>query len=323
MATPISPIPNLSQYNYEIGDTTEVVTKQNGVNAEIDALVPAINAAIDEINQDVDDVNNAAANLNVEQIVHAPGSGLPNQAGSAYSKNVTTTATDATQGRVLKVGDGGVLSGNAPPSGNASALRNGGFYDVDTNAAGFPQSSSLLFAARRAAGLGVNRVAEIFIAANSPNPTPRIAFRGGDPVAAEFTEIYHQKNIVGGVSLVSGIPSGALFEYDSNSIGDWEKLPDGIMNMWCEKAFTGVDVLIQEGSLFRSAEMEVPLPLAGAAGQSVSFSVNLQSGSGALLSVSIARTRRSGNSVFFSLTKGVSETNLAFSVVVQAKTRWY
>jgi hypothetical protein len=87
MSTPISPVPDLSQYNYEIGDTTSVVLKQNAINAEIDTLVPKINTAITGINQDVDDVNAAAANLNVEQIVHAPGSGLLNAAGSAVYNN--------------------------------------------------------------------------------------------------------------------------------------------------------------------------------------------------------------------------------------------
>lgn len=101
MATPITPIPDLSQYNYEIGDTVEVVTKQNALNAEFEALGQDINTTVASINDDVDFITTARNELDAAQIVHAPGSGLPNEAGTAYSSDVTTSATDTTAGRVL------------------------------------------------------------------------------------------------------------------------------------------------------------------------------------------------------------------------------
>jgi hypothetical protein len=50
----------------------------------------------------------SAASVNANNIVHAPNSGLPNEAGTAYDKDVTTSSTDTTAGRLLKVGDFGV-----------------------------------------------------------------------------------------------------------------------------------------------------------------------------------------------------------------------
>ena len=40
-------------------------------------------------------------------IVHAPGSGLDNEAGTAYASDITTTASDTTTGSLVKVGDNG------------------------------------------------------------------------------------------------------------------------------------------------------------------------------------------------------------------------
>jgi hypothetical protein len=54
-----------------------------------------------------DDAETAAASVNAQNIVHAPGTGLPNEAGTAYNKDVTTSPTDTTAGRLLQVGAGG------------------------------------------------------------------------------------------------------------------------------------------------------------------------------------------------------------------------
>ena len=63
-------------------------------------------------------------------IVHAPGSGLYNEAGTAYSSDVTTSPTDTTAGRLLKVGDNGtsqfpLLAPKASPSFTGQPTVNG------------------------------------------------------------------------------------------------------------------------------------------------------------------------------------------------------
>ena len=101
MATPISPLPDLSQYNYDIGDTTQVVVKQNAINQEIEQLGQNINTTIASINDDVDFIEGAAQTLDAAQIVHAPNSGLPNEAGTAYAADVVTGDGDETPARLV------------------------------------------------------------------------------------------------------------------------------------------------------------------------------------------------------------------------------
>lgn len=93
MATPINPLPNLTQYNFDIGDIEEVVTKQNGVNAVLEQLGPQINATVTSINTDMAEIDSVKNDLNPAQIVHAPGSGLSNPAGTAYSRDTGTGTT--------------------------------------------------------------------------------------------------------------------------------------------------------------------------------------------------------------------------------------
>lgn len=83
-------VPNFSQYNFEIGDTTEVVTKQNGVNAALEQFGNSLNTTIDQFNDDVEFVDTARQEVDADNIVHAPGSGLPNEAGTAYSRDMGT-----------------------------------------------------------------------------------------------------------------------------------------------------------------------------------------------------------------------------------------
>jgi len=52
MATAPS-VPNFSQYNFELGDTTQVVTKQNGLNAALEAFGNGLGAMTSSINQDL------------------------------------------------------------------------------------------------------------------------------------------------------------------------------------------------------------------------------------------------------------------------------
>src|SRR5699024_9581876 len=92
MVNPVT-VPNFSQYNFAIGDTTEVVTKQNGVNAALQQFGNSLNASIDQFNDDVAFVDTARQEVDADNIVHAPGSGLPNEAGTAYSRDMGTAGS--------------------------------------------------------------------------------------------------------------------------------------------------------------------------------------------------------------------------------------
>jgi len=53
----------------------------------------------------------SAASVDANQIVHSPGSGLANEAGTAYTYDVTTSPADTTADRLTKVGDYGMGTG--------------------------------------------------------------------------------------------------------------------------------------------------------------------------------------------------------------------
>lgn len=86
-------VPNFSQYNFAIGDTTAVVTKQNGVNAALQQFGNSLNESIDQLNAAVEYVDTARQEVDADNIVHIPGSGLPNAAGTAYSRDMGTGST--------------------------------------------------------------------------------------------------------------------------------------------------------------------------------------------------------------------------------------
>ncbi|MFJ5538528.1 hypothetical protein [Vreelandella titanicae] len=223
MATPINPLPNLTQYNFDIGDIEEVVTKQNGVNAVLEQLGPQINTTVASINQDVTDVNNAAANLNVAEIVHAPGSGLNNEAGDAYSRDVIGDAAAPLMAK-------GYLGLGAPTayflSGDGvldslddiSSLLTG-FHSTDSNTIGNPD----------------NRTATSIINLNDGirNILLQITtdgdFRIKSDDVSSWVNFFNSANAVGSNSHNGTSPSGSIFQIGSNSDGTYIKYFDGTL----------------------------------------------------------------------------------------------
>lgn len=232
MATPISPIPDLSQYNFAIGDTEKVVTKQNGVNAEIDALVPRINTAIGEINQDAEAVNQAAQNLDVDAIVHAPGSGLPNEAGEAYRRSVAGGSANAP---LMAEGYGG-LGGPAEVTGDVFGSTSfndytkpgvytttGDYTDGPLSGGGSATHTGLLTVKQRAVGDN-NAYQEWDSTFNQKFYRP--------DVDELWTPVFTGRNSVGITSSESGLATGSIFEVGGNSDGRYQITLDGMMTCW-------------------------------------------------------------------------------------------
>lgn len=64
-----------------------------------------------------------------------------------------------------------------------------------------------------------------------------------------FTQAYYKENIVGPVSQVGGIPTGAIIERGSNPSGEYTKYADG--TLICRQATSITSgVTLQSGSLF-------------------------------------------------------------------------
>lgn len=101
MSVPNIAVQNWTQYNFEDGDTNEVIIKQNGFNDSLALFQTSINNMIAALNNDVAFVNQAREELNADNIVHAPGSGLPNEAGAAYSRGVVGAGDLYARGGIL------------------------------------------------------------------------------------------------------------------------------------------------------------------------------------------------------------------------------
>jgi hypothetical protein len=162
----------------------------------------------------------------------------PNTRGTAAVADVTTSQTDTTAGRLLKVGDFGVGS-NAPPafSGDLNTITQSGFYRIDGDATNNPGSASLtgtLWVQVRIADPA--RITQLWItAANAEAVDGQIyirAARGVDatPVWSPWRKVYDTENILGSVSQVSGVPTGAIIERSvGGSNGDYVRFADGTM----------------------------------------------------------------------------------------------
>lgn len=149
--------------------------------------------------------------------------------GTAAFADLTTSATDTTAGRALKVGDGGWL-GVAPTreSTDLNAVSVVGRTIALAGAAAnnpFGANSLILRQAWDSNLAGFDIGVDV-------SGQDRIAFRsraGG--TWRGWQELYHTGNILGTVSQSSGVPTGAIIERGSNANGEYVKFADGTLIM--------------------------------------------------------------------------------------------
>ena len=169
-------------------------------------------------------------------IVHAPGTGLPNEAGTAYARNVTTSATDTTAGRLLKVGDFGTTS-NAISVGivDCDTLERIGNYWVDSTSTNKPVGTSAGIVEVYSSLSGTEVATRQRFTTSLFTSTIRTFFRGKNSSGTwqPWQEIYHTGNILGTVSATGTypnlVPTGAIMESGSNSNGEYVKYANGTM----------------------------------------------------------------------------------------------
>lgn len=225
MATPINPVPNFSQFNFAVGDTTEVVTKQNGVNATLEQLGRDINTTVESINEDVDLIDQYRQGIDPANIVHAPGSGLPNAAGSAYSREVVGGS-----GELMVRGFAG-LGRLAPIMASIAqhdSLRDCQFYAVNSQS----NTAFMGFGAGISIGRSETSSAQIHIPLPGSGESSMQWRTRGQSGWGGIKKIYDTGNILGPVSSLNGAPSGGLFEKGSNDFGRYLKLPDRTLLLW-------------------------------------------------------------------------------------------
>jgi|GEM_PF-186807 len=161
---------------------------------------------------------------------------------------VTQTAVDTTAGRLMKVGDGGILG--MPPNAPANigvtddSIPRGAWLLASPSvvSAGLPTplaagANSYLFHHRRVSTGEV----QLLLAEFAPNDADRtLWFRRRTAGAwGNWKRMFDWGNILGTVSQASGVPTGAIIERGSNANGDYVRWADGTQMAWKSVAGQG------------------------------------------------------------------------------------
>lgn len=154
---------------------------------------------------------------------------------------VTQSAIDTTAGRLLKVGDAGILG--APPVAPSdigvtdNTLGRGIWYQASptVTTSGLPanlasSSQSYLFHHRRTDTAEMQLLLAEFATADADRT---LWFRRRTAGAwGGWKRIYDWANILGTVSQASGVPTGAIIERGSNANGQYVRFADGTQICW-------------------------------------------------------------------------------------------
>ncbi len=154
---------------------------------------------------------------------------------------VTTTPTDVTPGRLLKVGDFGLGETALPNSIFADVFSNNfntivrvsGVFSLSgagiTNGPPIGTPTGVLRQEVYAVSAGSERIHQFFYRSNTPSPRAYDIwyryYQGGNWSA--WARMFDQGNIVGAVTQSGGNPTGAAFEDGSNANGSFTKFADG------------------------------------------------------------------------------------------------
>jgi len=90
-------VPDFSQYNFELGDTTQVVTKQNGQNAALVQFGNSLTAMTDSINQDLSVMEGLKTNTETAATSASQDAQQTGEDRAATGQDATATAADRVQ----------------------------------------------------------------------------------------------------------------------------------------------------------------------------------------------------------------------------------
>ena len=143
---------------------------------------------------------------------------------------VTQTATDATAGRLLKVGDFGLGATAASLVTDYDALTVTGFYRNNAVATGTPIASSLFWSvlhiAHASDGTAASQLALRSAGVTSNDMWLR---RKSGGAWQPWAKVFHSENLLGTVSQTAGAPTGAVIERGANANGEYVKFADGTL----------------------------------------------------------------------------------------------
>ena len=198
---------------FAAGDTLPAAQLANAIAALLVGFAAGTNTPVVATNSMLVAIQNLQAQI----------SGL----GTGATATVTTSTTDSTVGRLMRVGDFG-LSGTALVVANGvdiNTIKASGFYSLEAGAwANTPIAGNFYM-----------------IVSSSVSSVKQIIFyRGSANIASRFYDInagtwgawdysYTRGNVVGTVSQTSGLVTGTIVETGTNANGTYTKWADGTM----------------------------------------------------------------------------------------------
>ncbi|MFP3384267.1 hypothetical protein R0J92_12155, partial [Tritonibacter sp. SIMBA_163] len=186
-------------------------------------------------------------------------------AGRASGAAVQASAVDASDGKLLTTGAGGILTTNPPNLADPAQLdAPAGLYNIAA-ADGWPFDGALL-QLRRNAGRGVQIAARG--SSSAPNASSEILVRTSGNSFGGWAQLLHSENLLGTVSHFGGTPTGAVIERGSNANGEYVRFADGTQ-ICISPDFASVDVTTATGAIYRNASplaWAFPATFSGGAG---------------------------------------------------------
>ncbi|WP_235038315.1 pyocin knob domain-containing protein [Pseudomonas brassicacearum] len=172
--------------------------------------------------------------------------------GSAATATVTTSTTDTTAGRLLKYADFGIGTPIVlPGSADLNTYLTGGLYYCSSPVNG-PGGNGWL----NVYPLNSTFAVQEFTSINTGLKSFRLLSSG---TFGAWNRVISSSNIVGSVTQTSGLPTGAIMEYVTNSNGTAIKFADGTMFCSTTKTYTGVSVTAAAGALFYATSIFPPI----------------------------------------------------------------
>jgi hypothetical protein len=190
--------------------------------------------------------------------------------GTAATATVTTSATDSTAGRLLKVGDfslgRSMANPVAVPGGNIDAftIPNGWYWANNTSSGTLPPETAGTYLILQNWFRAENQIFQMAIQRRFSPDRVVVWVRDstGNPPSGwiPWRRLYSQSDILGIVSQSGGVPTAALIERGSNSNGEYVRFADGTQICLGRLTNIAIDNSFGSGGLFRSNTLSWTFP---------------------------------------------------------------
>lgn len=147
--------------------------------------------------------------------------------GTAATANTQTSSTDTTSGAMMAVGAFGLGAADSSIMEADNVWKGSRIRGWSSTATASPASGT------EAVGLDLGYTSgRRFQTAVSRYNDLLFRYTADPTVGDDWRRVFHDRNILGTVSQLNGIPTGAIFERGSNANGEYTKYADGTLECW-------------------------------------------------------------------------------------------